>query len=171
MLNMLLGMLLLLLSYALTEAQELQAFTQSGTVETYSLTKPLKISFDSSAFIFSSESTVLKQWGYGEIRKIVYANISTKAEDFTDKIEPVSLSVFPLPLQDKLHLSFEVPASGLVKLEMYSLKGVVVFSSQLGVFTKGQHITEVGFPPLPSGQYLLRLTGNSFSRSISIINL
>lgn len=170
MLNMLLGMLLLLLSYDLAEAQELQAISQNGTVVNYSLAKPLKITFDSSAFIFSSENTVLKQWGFGELRKIVYTNINTHTEDVSGNGENVSLSAYPLPIQDKLNLTFEVPVSGLVKLEMYSLTGVVVFSTPIGVFPKGQHMADVAFPALPSGHYLLRLIGDSFSRSISIIN-
>ena len=73
--------MVLLASYHYSKSQSLKAISQSGKEEIYSLSQPLTVTFDSSSFIFNRNNTVLKKWGYGELRKIVYTQISTSVEE------------------------------------------------------------------------------------------
>ena len=74
--------MVLLASYHYGQAQSLKAISQSGTEEIYSLSQPLTVTFDSTSCIFNRNNTVLKKWNYGELRKIVYTQVSTSVEDF-----------------------------------------------------------------------------------------
>lgn len=82
---------------------------------------------------------------------------------FTGHIEPVSdsqlqLTAFPNPYDQSTTVSFELPESGLVNLNMVDIQGQVV--SQLltnGQLTAGQHKMEWNGSKLPAGVYMLTL--------------
>ena len=73
-------MMVVLASYQYSQAQSLKAISQSGAEEIYSLSQPLTVTFDSSSYIFNRNNTVLKKWNYGELRKIVYTQVSTSVD-------------------------------------------------------------------------------------------
>jgi hypothetical protein len=171
MFNFLLSILILLLFYDNGKAQDLQVISQDGTFTNYSISKPLKITYDSSSLFLSENNTLLKKWNFGELRKIVYVNVAGSIEENMKDSELYVLHAFPQPIQDKLNVSYEVPNSGLVSLEIYSLTGNLVYSSKLGVQTKGYYSTIVYVPFMPTGQYMLCIKGNSFSRNIPVYHL
>ena len=118
-------MVVILVSYHFSKAQSLKAISQSGTEEIYSLSQPLTVTFDYSSFIFNRNTTVLKKWNYGELRKIVYTQISSSVEE--THIKP-SVEVFPQPIEHQFTVSYTVPQSQIVRLDLYSMTGDMVFT-------------------------------------------
>ena len=161
-------MVVILVSYHFSKAQSLKAISQSGTEEIYSLSQPLTVTFDSSSFIFNRNTTVLKKWNYGELRKIVYTQISTSVEE--THIKP-PVEVFPQPIEHQFTVSYKVPQSQIVRLDLYSMTGEKVFTYSHGEVHEGEHRSTLTIPQLPSGQYILCLMGTTFSYNIPLIHI
>ena len=161
-------MMVVLASYQYSQAQSLKAISQSGAEEIYSLSQPLTVTFDSSSYIFNRNNTVLKKWNYGELRKIVYTQVSTSVDEV--HIKP-SVEVFPQPIEHQFTVSYIVPQSQIVRLDLYSMTGEMVFTYSLGEVYQGEHRSTLTIPQLPSGQYILCLMGTTFSYNITLIHL
>jgi Secretion system C-terminal sorting domain len=163
-----LTMMVVLASYQYSQAQSLKAISQSGTEEIYSLSQPLTVTFDSSSYVFSRNNTLLKKWGYGELRKIVYTQVSTSVDEV--QIKP-SVEVFPQPIEHQFTVSYTVPQSQTVRLDLYSMTGEMVYTSLLGEVYQGENKSTLTIPQLPSGQYILCLMGSTFSYNIPLIHI
>ena len=161
-------MLVILVSYHFSKAQSLKAISQNGTEEIYSLSQPLTVTFDSSSCIFNRNNTVLKKWNYGELRKIVYTQISTAVKE--THIKP-TVEVFPQPIEHQFTVTFTVPQSQIVRLDLYSMTGEMVFTYSLGEVHEGEHRSTLTIPQIPSGQYILCLMGATFSYNIPLIHI
>jgi hypothetical protein len=160
--------MVILSSYYYSKAQSLKAISQSGTEEIYSLSQPLTVTFDSSSFVFNRNNTVLKKWGYGELRKIVYTQISTSVEE--KHIKP-SVEIFPQPIEHQFTVAYTVPQSQIVRLDLYSMTGEMVFTYSLGEVYQGENRSTLTIPQLASGQYILCLMGATFSYNIPLIHI
>ena len=161
-------MMVVLASYQYSQAQSLKAISQSGAEEIYSLSQPLTVTFDSSSYIFNSNNTVLKKWNYGELRKIVYTQVSTSVDEV--HIKP-SVEVFPQPIEHQFTVSYIVPQSQIVRLDLYSLTGEMVYNYFIGEVYQGENKSILTIPQLPSGQYILCLMGSTFSYNIPLIHI
>ena len=161
-------MVVILVSYHFSKAQSLKAISQSGTEEIYSLSQPLTVTFDSSSFIFNRNTTVLKKWNYGELRKIVYTQISSSVEE--THIKP-TVEVFPQPIEHQFTVTYTVPQSQIVRLDLYSMTGEMVYTYSLGEVYQGENRSTLTIPQLGSGQYILCLMGSTFSYNIPLIHL
>ena len=160
--------MVLLASYHYGHAQSLKAISQSGTEEIFSLSQPLTVTFDSSSCIFNRNNTVLKKWNYGELRKIVYTQVSTSVDEV--HIKP-SVEVFPQPIEHQFTVSYIVPQSQIVRLDLYSLTGEMVYNYFIGEVYQGENKSTLTIPQLPSGQYILCLMGSTFSYNIPLIHI
>lgn len=161
-------MMVVLASYQYSQAQSLKAISQSGTEELYSLSQPLTVTFDSSSYIFSRNNILLKKWNYGELRKIVYTQVSTSVDEV--QIKP-SVEVFPQPIEHQFTVSYTVPQSQIVRLDLYSLTGEMVYTYFIGEVYQGEHKSTLTIPQLASGQYILCLMGTTFSYNIPLIHI
>ena len=161
-------MMVVLASYQYSQAQSLKAISQSGAEEIYSLSQPLTVTFDSSSYIFNRNNTVLKKWNYGELRKIVYTQVSTSVDEV--HIKP-SVEVFPQPIEHQFTVSYIVPQSQIVRLDLYSLTGEMVYTYFIGEVYQGENKSILTIPQLPSGQYILCLMGSTFSYNIPLIHI
>lgn len=160
--------MVLLASYSYSKAQSLKAISQSGTEEIYSLSQPLTVTFDSSSCIFTRNNSLIKKWNYGELRKIVYTQISTAVEEPHIK---ASVEVFPQPTEHQFTVAYSVPQSQIVRLDLYSMTGEMVFTYSLGEVHEGENRSTLTIPQLASGQYILCLLGATFSYNIPLIHL
>jgi hypothetical protein len=160
--------LVILISYCSSNAQSLKAISQSGYEESYSVSNNLKITFDSSAFVFSKGGTIIKKWNYGDLRKIVYTQISTSVEE--THIKP-SVEIFPQPIEHQFTVAYTVPQSQIVRLDLYSMTGEMVFTYSLGEVYQGENRSTLTIPQLASGQYILCLMGATFSYNIPLIHI
>jgi hypothetical protein len=160
--------LVILISYCSSNAQSLKAISQSGYEESYSVSNNLKITFDSSAFVFSKGGTIIKKWNYGDLRKIVYTQITTSVEE--THIKP-SVEIFPQPIEHQFTVAYTVPQSQIVRLDLYSMTGEMVFTYSLGEVYQGENRSTLTIPQIPSGQYILCLMGATFSYNITLIHI
>jgi hypothetical protein len=160
--------LVILISYCSSNAQSLKAISQSGYEESYSVSNNLKITFDSSAFVFSKGGTIIKKWNYGDLRKIVYTQITTSVEE--THIKP-SVEIFPQPIEHQFTVAYTVPQSQIVRLDLYSMTGEMVFTYSLGEVYQGENRSTLTIPQLASGQYILCLMGATFSYNIPLIHI
>ena len=161
-------MMVVLASYQYSQAQSLKAISQSGAEEIYSLSQPLTVTFDSSSYVFSRNNNLLKNWNYGELRKIVYTQVSTSVDEV--HIKP-SVEVFPQPIEHQFTVSYIVPQSQIVRLDLYSLTGEMVYNYFIGEVYQGENKSTLTIPQLPSGQYILCLMGSTFSYNIPLIHI
>ena len=166
--KLILMIMVIIASYYYSQAQSLKAISQSSKEEIYSLSQPLTVTFDSSSFIFNRNNTVLKKWNYGELRKIVYTQISTSVEETHIKS---SVEVFPQPIEHQFTVAYTVPQSQIVRLDLYSITGEMVFSYSLGEIHEGEHRSTLTIPQIASGQYILCLMGSTFSYKIPLIHI
>ena len=163
--------LVLLTSCFISEAQSLKAISQSGYEESYSLSNNLTITFDSTAFVFSKGGSILKKWGYGEVIRINYLNVSTRIDQDVSSLQTKAVHVYPQPSKEGISISYHIPEQSPVHLLMYSVDGALISSYDMGVFQQGQHISTMTIPTsIPSGSYILCIQGNTFSYSIPIIH-
>lgn len=172
--DFILVIIVVLTSYSCSKAQSLKAISQSGAEETYSLNKPLTITFDSSSFVFTSGSTVIKKWGFGELRILIddiNANGTIDVKEKNISNQPNMVHVYPQPIFDKFNVSFHVPLSGPVHIYLYSLVGDLVYSYSLGYLAQGEHTSSVNIPFISTGQYILSLQGNLFLYNIPLIHV
>ena len=166
--KLILMIMVIIASYYYSQAQSLKAISQSSKEEIYSLSQPLTVTFDSSSFIFNRNNTVLKKWNYGELRKIVYTQISTAVKEA--HIKP-SVEVFPQPIEHQFTVAYTVPQSQIVRLDLYSMTGEMVFTYSLGEIHEGENRSTLTIPQLASGQYILCLMGATFSYNIPLIHI
>ena len=166
--KLILMIMVIIASYYYSQAQSLKAISQSGKEEIYSLSQPLTVTFDSSSCIFNRNNTVLKKWGYGELRKIVYTQVSTSVEE--THIKP-TVEVFPQPIEHQFTVTYTVPQSQIVRLDLYSMTGEMVYTYSLGEVYQGENRSTLTIPQLASGQYILCLMGATFSYNIPLIHL
>jgi hypothetical protein len=160
--------MVILSSFYYSKAQSLKAISQSGYEESYLVSDNLKITFDSTAFVFSKGGTIVKKWGYGDLRKIVYTQVSTSVDE--TKMNH-SVEVFPQPIEHQFTVSYTVPQSQIVRLDLYSMTGEMVFTYSLGEVYQGENRSTLTIPQLASGQYILCLMGATFSYNIPLIHI
>lgn len=169
--NIFIVMLVMLVSYSFCEAQSLKAINQSGYEEIYSVSNNLKITFDSTAYVFSKGETILKKWGYGDIRKIVYVNGSTSINEDIPSVELDKISVYPQPTKEQISISYNIPEPSPVHIHIYSVEGTLIRSYDAGELHKGQYTSTITLPTsMPNGYYILCMQGKTFSFNIPIIH-
>jgi hypothetical protein len=166
--KLIIAILVILISYCSSNAQSLKAISQSGKEDIYSLSQPLTVTFDSSSFVFNRNNTVLKKWGFGELRKIIYTQVATSVDE---TIMNHSVEVFPQPIEHQFTVAYTVPQSQIVRLDLYSMTGEMVFTYSLGEVYQGEHRSTLTIPQLASGQYILCLMGATFSYNIPLIHI
>lgn len=169
--KLLLVILVILIGYCSSEAQSLKAISQSGYEEIYSVSNNLKITFDSTAFVFSKGGSIIKKWGYGEVRKIVYADISTRIDENILSLESERVHVYPQPANEQITVSYHIPEQSPIHLLMYSIYGSLIHRYDAGVLERGHNASTITIPSfVPIGSYILCVQGNTFSYSIPIIH-
>ncbi|MBI5058726.1 VCBS repeat-containing protein [candidate division KSB1 bacterium] len=75
--------------------------------------------------------------------------------------DPRSISNAPNPFNPSTRISFNLPAAGQVRLNVFDLTGRNVATLADEVFAAGEHTLNFEAGALPSGTYLVRLTGPS----------
>jgi hypothetical protein len=164
-------LLVILTGFCNSNAQSLKAISQSGYEESYSVSNNLKITFDSTAFVFSKGGAIIKKWGYGDLRKIVYVNGSTSINEDIPSVGSDKISVYPQPAKEQISISFHIPNQCPIHIHMYSVEGTLIHSYAVGVMQQGHNITTIPIPTsLPNGSYILYIQGSTFSYSIPIIH-
>ena len=158
---------MLIMNYS-ASSQSLVAITQNDTEISYDLSD-LKITFDSTAFVFSKGDNILKKWGYGEIRKVVYTGIPVGLQEAT--VSMSELNAYPQPVQDRVTVSFNLPNSENLVIQVLNPTGRLIKEIDLGLLQTGEHSTMLEMTDSPKGLYILNVQGINFNKSIPFIKV
>ena len=158
---------MLIMNYS-ASSQSLVAITQNDTENSYDLSD-LMITFDSTSFVFNKGSNILKKYGYGEIRKIVYNGIPVGFQEST--VSMSELNAYPQPVQDKVTVSFNLPKSESVVIQVFNPTGRLIKEHDLGFLQIGEHTTMLEMTDIPSGLYIMNTQGIYFNKSIPFIKV
>ena len=83
--------------------------------------------------------------------------------------EPMLLPVYPNPFSDYAHISFRLPESGSVRVDVYDITGRMVATPVTGEYEAGLH-RQVWMPGnLVPGIYMVRLTSGTTVRTQKIV--
>jgi hypothetical protein len=152
-----------------TQAQYLSVEIQSGSIENYDF-KNLKITFDSTSFIFSNDNSIVKKWGYGEVRKIIYSGISVGIDEQTYKQNSL-VQIYPQPVQQNATIKFYLPSNDNLVVKIINATGSTMNSQCIGEFQKGEHLLTVGTDYLSTGLYWVCLEGYKFSDCTHLLKI
>jgi len=82
-----------------------------------------------------------------------------------------SLAAYPNPFNPTTVLSFDVPATGRVRLAVYDITGRLVQALANRVYAQGNYRVSFDGANLSSGIYFARMSGKSFSRTQKLVLL
>ena len=150
----------LLFFVSTAQAQYLTVESQSGSIENYDF-KNLKITFDSTSFVFSKDNSIVKKWGYGEVHKLIYSGMSVGIEEQTYKQNSL-VHIYPQPVQQNATIKFYLPVNDNLVVRIFNATGSSVNSYSIGELQKGEHLLSVGTDYLSSGLYWVCLEGYKF---------
>jgi hypothetical protein len=76
---------------------------------------------------------------------------------------------YPNPFNPSTQISFSIPESGSVNINIYDMNGSLVKEATSGFYQAGNHSVNFDASELPSGVYLYKLTSGSFSDSKKMV--
>ena len=76
--------------------------------------------------------------------------------ELSDK--PLIYETYPNPFHDRIHLNFDIPGAGEVKLQIFNMEGRLVAVVLDGIRPAGRNVFVFDGSQLPPGYYTLRLT-------------
>lgn len=77
----------------------------------------------------------------------------------------LTMSVFPNPVLREAVVRFTIERTQLVTLDVFDLLGRRVMQRELGVLETGEHEVQLDLQRLPTGLYIVRLTGDAGARA------
>lgn len=100
----------------------------------------------------------------------------TSVQDQVLVSPPLSLSCYPNPFREKVNISFDLKESGMVKIELYNIRGQKVKSLDPAHYSKG--VNKVYWDlqaelssALPAGIYILKATSQAYCASSRMVLL
>jgi hypothetical protein len=140
-------------------------FPSNGTWYDYTTPGNLTISVSGG-----SQSITLPAGGYKVyLNTLVPNGTVTSARDIIANSNEFKLKVYPNPVQQQATLSYELPKSGQVSIQLINLQGQVVATKNMGFQLKGMQVFEVnrqnfGISTLAPGQYVLQVRVDNMVR-------
>lgn len=130
--------------------------TTSGSMSSYVLTDISKQTFESGKLITSfNNATPSVETTLSTLSKVTFAT-STPTELASDA-GTTNYSLYPMPVQEELHLSFEAQTKANATLQVISLDGRTVLSSTQTV-VNGPNTLYLNVSSLSQGIYICRLS-------------
>jgi 1,4-alpha-glucan branching enzyme len=114
----------------------------------------------------------------GEYRVWIDQNIAgglvTNVRDIIANQNEFKLNVYPNPVQQQATVTYELPKSGQVHIQLTNLQGQVVAVKNMGFQLKGYQVFElnrnsIGAVSLASGQYILQVRVDNIVRNQKIV--
>ncbi|MFN5134864.1 MAG: T9SS type A sorting domain-containing protein, partial [Chitinophagaceae bacterium] len=133
----------------------------------YDYTTPGNLTIDVSG---NSRSITLPAGGYKVyVNTLVPGGTVTDTRDIIASNGDFKLKVYPNPVQQQATLSYELPKSGQVSIQLINLQGQVVATKNMGFQLKGMQVFEInrqnfGISTLAPGQYVLQVRVDNIVR-------
>ena len=139
-----------------------------GTSNNYNLTDVRKINFNNDVMQLHLNDGSTYNWNVSTIKYYEYSQ-NTGIEQILDFVNFHDVKVYPNPLNNLLNVSYTLPISGKVLLEIYDYTGKLLIRKDMGSLNKGNHIDQLNTTKLSSGIYVLTIKGEQSSISKKII--
>jgi len=157
----------LLLCVFTSNAQTLRAIKEDLNVDNFSI-QNVKITFDSSAFIFHNKNSILKKYDYGEIRKIGYSSVPVKLLDnYQD--QQCDINIYQNNIDQNILVKLQSIWDENSYMQVYDVTGKVVREMWLGNLSVGEHSFLVDISNLNHGFYLLSIMGDYSQKRTTFI--
>ncbi|MFZ4399811.1 MAG: Omp28-related outer membrane protein [Bacteroidales bacterium] len=142
--------------------------TTSGTVRTKTYTYTLPASINSvNLDIYNIEVIAFVTEGKQEVITGAEFKLPTSITEVTNGVD---FNVYPNPATENMQVNFNLTAAKKVDIQIYNNLGVMVYSSNEGQMTSGEHAVEINVSDLAKGIYFLRLKAgeNNIAKKIVI---
>jgi len=139
-----------------------------GTSNNYNLTDVRKIIFNNDVMQLHLNDGSTFNWNVSTINHYEYSQ-NTGIEQILDFVNFHDVKVYPNPLNKLLNVSYNLPISDKVLLEICDYTGKLLIRKDLGTVNKGNHIHQLNTTKLSSGIYILTIKGKRSSISKKII--
>ena len=139
-----------------------------GTSNNYYLTDVRKINFNNDVMQLHLNDGSTYNWNVSTIKNYEYSQ-NTGIEQILDFVNFHDVKVYPNPLNNLLNVSYNLPISDKVLLEICDYTGKLLIRKDLGSLNKGNHIDQLNTTKLSSGIYVLTIKGEQSSISKKII--
>ena len=139
-----------------------------GTSNNYNLTDVRKINFNNDVMQLHLNDGSTYNWNVSTIKYYEYSQ-NTGIEQILDFVNFHDVKVYPNPLNNLLNVSYTLPISGKVLLEIYDYTGKLLIRKDMGSLNKGNHIDQLNTTKLSSGIYVLTIKGEQSIISKKII--
>ena len=124
-------------------------------------------SFDApNAIIFDKNGDLVVSDTYGNLIRKIY--IENKVTAVTNKAAASEISIYPMPALNYFTLSFNVPASTHVKMELLNVTGSIAQTNEANYTTGNQEMT-ILTDQLVSGMYITKLYLNGSVMSSKVV--
>lgn len=109
--------------------------------------------------INQSDGTVL-EIPITDIQKITFNNLVSIPLHHPVIKQLFSLKLYPNPAKDQVNIDYTLAVSGIVNLEIYSLAGILIYSTMIGNKQKGDHTWRWQTNNIASGTYICLIRQN-----------
>lgn len=128
---------------------------------------PFNLKIDSSisiAFAITISDSLTKLRNESDSVKLIFERLALGIVDHQNSISSKeSVSLYPNPTQNNLNLRFYLAKAELINLQVFDIKGHLVFNLNSKLYSKGINELEINTRNLKSGLYLIRLFGNNLN--------
>jgi hypothetical protein len=109
--------------------------------------------------ISQSDGTVI-EIAIADIQKLTFDNLLSATLQHPVVQQLLKMKLYPNPAKDYVNIDYTITEPGVVKLEIYSLDGNLVFCSTLGNRHKGNFSWRWQTNSVPSGTYICKIMQN-----------
>lgn len=128
----------------------------TGSANTYALSSISKQTFESGKLVTTfKDSSPTVETTLTELSKVTFGTSVPTA--LTNEASTTNYSLFPMPVQEDLHLSFEAQTKAQATVQVLSLDGRIVLSNTLTV-VHGSNTLNLNVSTLAQGIYICRLS-------------
>jgi hypothetical protein len=140
-------------------AQSIQFNYTDGTNTSYNLEDVRKITFDNDVMNLHLLDGSIYSWNVSTIGYYQYDESSLNIQEWLNNKNEWELTLFPNPTSSVLNVSFNLPESDEVSIELYDMKGKLILTKNLGKKETGAHQEVLNLTIVPKGTYVCRLAG------------
>ncbi len=128
---------------------------KSGTQTPFTLSSIHTLTFASGNMAVNKTDGTMSTYALSDLRYFSFS-------DYTTQVSPIrvlqfsKLTVYPNPVTDQLHISYETAMDGAIQVQIMDLQGKVLLQQELSRQTGSNH-AQIAVSHLTNGLYLCRL--------------
>ncbi len=140
-----------------------------GTNSAYILEDVRKITFESDLMNLHLLDGSIYSWNVSTIGYYEYNETPQNIEVLINKANTFDVVIFPNPTNGDLKIKYNLPTDNEIRIELYDLKGKLIFNKNIGKQMQGQQETILNLSQVPSGTYFCNIIGEKYSISKRIV--